>query len=991
MTRFFNFLVNFMANDTNLGLDQYKQLQNDLEDRLRRSSTAYTRGAEPTSSDLRADLQLKKIRESRSEAYSESQADKWYSDDRAEAKTERDEGALMKGLNALGLPLYGIVGGVEAILGKGTKPGLANVIENIRERETFGDLLRKYDVPELASLPIGLALDIAFDPVNWLTAGTAATIPKLVKGAQVAKGAGLKAAAKAATLQKASTLSKITPVFRKSDTAQKIIKKSADAAYDYNKTIGRDVISILEKQKGRGMHGLPKIGKIIEDRLGQSERGQKIVDFFKYSNTDWFRGQLAYSKAVAKDAAKGDIMLSGSSIGRKELRRAITEQLLDGADFSLAEIEDLSKAISDEGMVGFYRKHFEKINMEGAAIATVLSDVAQTAGGSQMNLRLAGEAATDEKTRRILFNLADKLEDKTGWNLFDVAGEKFRDITVGDVNLGEKIANGYRGYIDMFKYMKVPLNPAAWTNAIVGNVTMGWMAGLDVWDPKYKKQLYNAFKIMKKNPDPMSLATLLDDPEWSRVMQESPELIKGMFGLDTAFLFDKNPHLTIIESAVKNGKIKAGELTDDALREMELLVENGRKKMLDNIDNGLKRKNARLMGSSASQVIKDGGKKGQLAASTFSGELYQSEFRKIVNGLEEAAERGNPAAKAAHWWFTKPMEGYDLIDRSNKLGTAMVASKIGLSEGELMKIKNFIDIGANDILPRDAATGLYKLTVEKSVELAGEIYMNYGAMPGAVKVLRSLPFMGAPFASFMYAMGTKAGKTLVHNPAIFNKMNFAMQEISGKESPLEKLALDQPYYSWYKRGGMVKLPFFQDNPVYMNVANMIPYYTMNMLQPSERKYDRTLPKVIAGIFDKTPLMKTPEGQILFDYFVQPMLLRETNPRGMFDQLLWPTDASNASKAGYMLRSAAESVIPAGIGALGGIPGGMLPDEFIKFLPSYRWRQIANATKGKTPQGVNTREPAFQKTLRGLSASLGIPVYPLKLDYVASEAKKKLNQ
>lgn len=39
---------------------------------------------------------------------------------------------------------------------------------------------------------------------------------------------------------------------------------------------------------------------------------------------------------------------------------------------------------------------------------------------------------------------------------------------------------------------------------------------------------------------------------------------------------------------------------------------------------------------------------------------------------------------------------------------------------------------------------------------------------------------------------------------------------------------------------MLKLPFFQENPLYLNVANMIPYYSMNMFMPNERKYQNTL-------------------------------------------------------------------------------------------------------------------------------------------------------
>jgi len=77
---------------------------------------------------------------------------------------------------------------------------------------------------------------------------------------------------------------------------------------------------------------------------------------------------------------------------------------------------------------------------------------------------------------------------------------------------------------------------------------------------------------------------------------------------------------------------------------------------------------------------------------------------------------------------------------------------------------------------------------------------------------------------------------------------------------------------------MIKLPFFQENPLYLNVANMIPYYNMNMFAPSERKYNDSLGDKLVSVLDKTPILKDPVGQVMFDYFIQPLIIKDSLPQ-----------------------------------------------------------------------------------------------------------------
>jgi hypothetical protein len=252
-------------------------------------------------------------------------------------------------------------------------------------------------------------------------------------------------------------------------------------------------------------------------------------------------------------------------------------------------------------------------------------------------------------------------------------------------------------------------------------------------------------------------------------------------------------------------------------------------------------------------------------------------------------------------------------------------------------------------------------------------------MPGAVKVLRSLPFLGAPFVSFQYGMGTKLGKTLMYNPGILNEINYALSEFQGRKSALESKSIDSKYYQYLNREGIVRFPFFNDYPVFLNLANMISYYTMNMMQPSERTYKDTLPSAISNIFDKIPFMKQPEMQILYDYVIQPLMIRDTNPVGMFDQPLWPKDATALEKTGYAARAIAEIPLP-GIAGIAGLLAGVAAPEATEYLPSFRARQFANAVQGKSSMGIPSSEDPAQRVGRVLSSWLGVPWYRMNIHF-----------
>ena len=182
---------------------------------------------------------------------------------------------------------------------------------------------------------------------------------------------------------------------------------------------------------------------------------------------------------------------------------------------------------------------------------------------------------------------------------------------------------------------------------------------------------------------------------------------------------------------------------------------------------------------------------------------------------------------------------------------------------------------------------------------------------------------------------------------------------------------------------MLKLAFFKDNPVYLNVANMIPYYSMNMFMPSERKYQNSLWDKVVAVLDKTPILKDPVWQTIFDYFIQPMIIKDSLPQGQMGQKLYPEWSNALQKTWYALRNIAEAPLPGVTAAL----APFTPEAALDYVPSYRWRQLWYALKWKNPLGAITKEPASTKTLRALWSIAGLATQPLDLTYAAGQVKK----
>jgi len=278
---------------------------------------------------------------------------------------------------------------------------------------------------------------------------------------------------------------------------------------------------------------------------------------------------------------------------------------------------------------------------------------------------------------------------------------------------------------------------------------------------------------------------------------------------------------------------------------------------------------------------------------------------------------------------------------------------------------------------------LYRLSPLKAGEVAMETYMNYAAMPDVVRVMRALPIVGSNFYSFQYAMAIKTAKTAINNPALFNKVGFAINEMNAGRTPQEKAAMENQYNKYLDSDTIAKL-FGTWN---LDVKNYAPYLTMNMFNPSQKSYDDSAQGQVLKLLDKAPVFQTPVGQVIKDYWIQPWVLSGTDqvPQGQFGQPTMPyydeagkrITPSLGSKAFYGGRTFLESLVPGAASYLGW-PLGMagVSPEMAEWIPSYGVRSILSATQGRSSVGAMTKEDSARKTIRAILGRTGIPAYTL---------------
>jgi hypothetical protein len=349
--------------------------------------------------------------------------------------------------------------------------------------------------------------------------------------------------------------------------------------------------------------------------------------------------------------------------------------------------------------------------------------------------------------------------------------------------------------------------------------------------------------------------------------------------------------------------------------------------------------------------------------------------------------------------YTNRSKDFQKIDQMNKFADFSRMVRDGIPEKELLKITNNTMATNARLFPEDIVGATWKngekyftIKPDKAMEIVNDIYMNYAAMPAFIRTLRTLPVVGSPFYAFSWAMMTKTGKTVLNNPAAFNKINFFLQELESDKSPLEREALKSKYYSYLDKPGMINLgdniPFFKGHPIYVNLAQMVPYYSLQIFNPSQRGFNDDIRGQFATAIDKSPLFKDPVGQMLMDYVVLPAIIQDQTPVNMFGTPLYEKDASLAAKMAYAMRTLGEAVTPSLPSA---VATTMLPltDEQMKWFPSYQGRKTGYAVRGKTAVGVIGNEDAASRGMRAWLSIAGVNLYPVDLVNISNEIKKRV--
>lgn len=635
--------------------------------------------------------------------------------------------------------------------------------------------------------------------------------------------------------------------------------------------------------------------------------------------------------------------------------------------------------------------------------------------------------ATPEQIRSSVSTALKELSSQEGYAKIG----KSIDIKLGkffnkeNITVGKNLINGYGKFIGIFKSMKVGVfSPASLVYATLGNTAMTHMAGIDITRPEVYKRVKQSFDFLR-GKDTEEIIKALNNPEVKQFAMEFPTTFAKTFG----FSYNQANIDDIINFAVgralQDGGIVEGNAADfarDIRAEIENVMQSGireRQVIKEGAEFTPKGETAKLISERKKQTTpiqletlndtQDVIRAKELDLQRMSGtptgalvnELQIQPFLELKKDLAARAASGNKLAKYASWALDQSKH-YERIDQSFRLGNFVLLTQDGLTEQELKHMAGWTGFGlnanANAINAADItgsyvknATRYFRISPQKASAISNEIYMNYAAMPAAVRALRSLPVLGSPFFSFAYAMALKTGKTAISNPAAFNKVNFFLKELEANKSPLEKRALQSKYYSWYNRPGMVGLgtsKFFDDNPIYLNVSSMIPYYSMNMFMPSERTFGSDWKGQLASAIDNVPLMKDPVGQLITDYFIIPNIIRDVQPQNMWGGPLYPKSATGVEKnVLYPMRQLAESLTPSILAPI----AVATPESAMPLLPSYQWRKLGYATRGQTPVGTIGKEAATSRTIRAITSLAGVGLNPMDLTYLSNQVKKSISK
>jgi hypothetical protein len=632
----------------------------------------------------------------------------------------------------------------------------------------------------------------------------------------------------------------------------------------------------------------------------------------------------------------------------------------------------LTKAYSSrgKGTTGFEAYDNAIANLKKTTLGGIVNATSRRFGGNDIFTRVTSESN----------------ELVTTWNKYG---------TVMDLKPFNKFLEWYPQYISAFKLAKVAMNTGSHVIANIGNFFMGAMMGLPVANANYLNEVVTARKLVAGKLGYQGIVEQLN--VFEDLIKKDPGQFRALTGMDPSELSQKiklGDKILSVESIFGEAKktlvsewggVEEAMGKAQSLDDLEKANTLGKGKAIDkSLSTGTK---------TMENMSKEGTVYGADQTTSFSSmEITDLDFtQKLKDSIAKklTTNPNNIGYKALDFMLNRMPIAYERIDQGWKIGTTNYLTKFGLTRKELMVISRSVPIEEADLLApitEGVTEAMYRLTPYAASRVAMEAFMNYSAMPDFVKLTRAMPFVGSSFFSFPYAMAVTMGKTAIDNPAIFNKVAFMMNEMNAGRTPQERQALESKYNQYMKSPTVVKVMGMWNT----NVKNLIPYYSMNMFNPSERNYNTdTTPGKIFQMTDKLPFFQDPIGQIMKDYLIQPWMLSGTVeiPQGQFGQPLYPSLDVNGkpmkvglgTKALYAGKAAIESVVPGVVGYSGALNAfaGVGPEVINKLPLGYAFSGIANATQGRSSIGAPAPSmDAFKKTLTTIISRTGIPYYNL---------------
>jgi len=1085
-------------------LEKLQSQKASILDSLSESSSARTGSQTPSLTDISNQQRLSTTEAKIRTAQNKQIQERWYGKDSfdKEGREGSSPGFLSRTLDFALNPLYALVGTVDYATGQADGKSLyESAIENVTtNKRTFANLLEDAGVARGVAAPAGLFLDIAGDPLAWLTFGTSAIIPRIFYGlgkgtarGGVAKGlqaagkgissktyAGLEMSGRFAgatskipgwmTGKVRNTYSKVTKkelpikVIKpeaatgkagkkvKQSFTEKMSTKAGKASDEYYNLVGRDLIELVTKASPFRA----RMADLAEVISKDSPFMRTFFEYFHYDNAGWMRQAQIMDALTQVVGSDKDAMIG---------IRAYLRSLRDNIPYKEAEIIAIKEARILEKMSAG-RTQQTKVDWttvsdsaasRSSALTKKTDDVDDLLETLRKESRDASEITTNpgkfvtddpfENVLRLaeegvgkgkfamddLEKLARRGNRDTGWKWFDKKKNdalkaqyevKFgkHSKKAGDL-VGSFIAQMER-FITLFKRGKVGGAGTAWTNAVVGNLVMAMMGGINVIDPKYLARVTGSAKLMlKMNVKEKFLMDILHSKTVREGFENTPNLIANTTGMTSPFLTERMFIERVKRTARETGMITDatnipefertfGYINDDLRKVQEAFRKTYKGGKLSPEDmKAIEKMSVDLPENRAAAAAMKGETPnfGTDPTSLAGSEFYNSELaNEFLRMIARKAKAGNPIYKALNLTLNKMSHGYERIDQTYKFGNFLYTAIDGVPEASLRIISRNIVLRPEDITK---VGHRYRLSSVKSLELANEIYLNYAAMPAAIKVLRALPLIGFPFASFSYGMAHKTLRTIRSNPAAFNKISLAQKDLSGSKSPVEKGVLSDPRFDYLNEPGMFKIPglqvssgvgpdrFFEKYGLYVNTAQMVPYLTLNMLETGKRKYEGIWPSRVVSMIDQSPFFKGPVGGAMMDYLVLPTILQQERALGQFGQPLYPLDASPIEKLRrFTYQGIIDPITPgifgAGVGALYGLANkaGIAPAAGLDFIPTYRGRKIGFGLRGESPLGISGKESVGSRTTRAILGAVGFPVQnPVPFTYIPKNLKELLEK